>query len=1415
MPVWLVALVVLAVGRASAQSATVSILSPRDGSSVASSTLARPRGTAGSSSGVRGVQVLLQRAGGAKWLSWNGTGWSAQVTPVDADYSAASRSWAWPGGVALPASTLLAPGSYRLQVVARAVNGSILGRAESRFSVEGSIARMDAPANDTPQNATPISGATGTARGTNVGAIDHNGGSAAGEPGNAQPDVFWKWTAPAEGPAVATFDTNGSGFNTAMWVLKRNLDGTLTVVGTDDDGGDDDKSLVRFGTEAGSEYLIEVFGPNHEVGDIVLNWTAALRPANDSPLNATPISGATGSVRGSNVNAVDHNGGSAAGEPGNAQPDVFWKWTAPAGGPAVATFNTNGSSFNTGIWVLRHNPDGTLTLVASDDDSGDGDKSLVSFEAEPNRSYRIEVYGPNHEVGDIVLNWTSVPRPANDLVRRATPIKGATGSVTGSNVNALAHDWVDNVESSEPDVFWKWTPPVGGPAVVTFDTVGSSFPGVLYVHDGRNQIVTNAPTRASFSVVQGRLYTIAVIGAGGRVGAIVLNWKMSLRPTNDTAPLATAISNASGSVRGTNADALGHDMGTNEDGSEPEVFWKWRAPTFGAPIGVFSTNGSSFDTMIAVHRRRPSGAYDQIARDDDSGDGNRSLVRFAVEPGREYLIEVSGKGRATGTITLNWSTAFRPTNDLPQKATIISGGAGQVTASSVDSLPHGPNGLGESGGGDVWWKWGAPAGRKLPTTFGIDGSNFNGGVAVWLSEGPGAYTLVGRDDTGSQRNVAFESKPGREYLIEVYGNSSGVAGHVVLNWNQVSTGTVRGRILNQQGGGQVARLYLVPGYSIRPLLSPDTLQNVRQVISDADGMYSFDKVVDDVHLVVPFTPGKVFDQQSLRVTPQPGVTIVANFRVASLDPTGPTVTVGSLERATSNGAFVVAKVSGSVSDSNTLAGQPVAGVFRVIYSVCRLDSDAAALKLPPGLRRVNAVYSRGQRGFVSASDTAATRPSLDNTFVANMVGSSWTGTFEDGLKAALASPGTYRVAVLARDKAFNLSLNASNSTDPNQIANGNYTFAHFETTTANLGVLRTLPLSVPNGETITYAFSIMNSGNLPLQNVRVRQTLNTNKTVLNTSSISPPASQFTATDVIWDLGTIAPHSTKLLQLNVRASAGTLGENIWAGNLSVTADNEQDCVFAGDNINIESSTWVIGGALNGLRSLGDSIGRTINNFVFGSSARDRAAQADLGTIKNTSGVTRLAGVDALRFGIDAMLIGIGNNQMVAAGGGNMVAAGGGNMVAAGGGNMVAAGGGNMVTINGLQGANILSRLVTDPASLLGSSSSFAPGLKGANMVAAGGGNMVAAGGGNMVAAGGGNFVSNTEGLIAQTRIKLVGQDGASLVGQDGGSFKLVNGAGLVNLDLAAGLKMAAGRGNTLVGQDGGSFIGAGAVSLIRR
>ena len=161
---------------------------------------------------------------------------------------------------------------------------------------------------------------------------------------------------------------------------------------------------------AAGAYLLEVevdpsgrIPESSETNNVVripVQVTTPVVVPNDAFASATPVSGAMGTVAGSNMGATLESG-----EPvSTGRSTVWYTWTSPCNGRAV--FDTLGSDFDTYLGAFAGSGLGSLSLLAEGDDIGEIVQSEVRFVVVRGGTYHLRVDGFDPtESGNIHLNW--------------------------------------------------------------------------------------------------------------------------------------------------------------------------------------------------------------------------------------------------------------------------------------------------------------------------------------------------------------------------------------------------------------------------------------------------------------------------------------------------------------------------------------------------------------------------------------------------------------------------------------------------------------------------------------------------------------------------------------------------------------------------------------------------------------------------------------------------------------------------------------------------------------------------------------------------------------------------------------------------------------------------------------------------
>jgi len=381
---------------------------------------------------------------------------------------------------------------------------------------------------------------------------------------------------------------------------------------------------------------------------------AAAAPGNDAFAAALELTGATGRVTGTNLDA-----GKEPGEPphggyaGGAS--VWYAWVAPASGQV--SFRTE-ASLDTVLAVYTGAAVDALTPVAANDDGVVPPASELSFSAAAGTRYLVAVDGFGGKVGRFALLW--MPAPPNDNLAEAISLPGQpAGTQEGTTTGAT-------VETGEPDhagvrvhsVWYRWTAPASG--LTTF-FAGSS-PVVAVYTGSRVEDLVPVPrsgrdpsSRQSLDAVAGTVYAIAVDGSDEPDGEFTLTWTPP--PAHDAFAAAEELRGRSGRARGTTlgASAEPGERRHGRVGGRHSVWYTWRAPAAG-PVR-FSTAGSDFDTVLAVYVGARVDELRLIRANDDGGPGLTSRAIFVASRGTVYRIAVDGYRSSGGGFVLAWAPA--------------------------------------------------------------------------------------------------------------------------------------------------------------------------------------------------------------------------------------------------------------------------------------------------------------------------------------------------------------------------------------------------------------------------------------------------------------------------------------------------------------------------------------------------------------------------------------------------------------------------------------------------------------------------------------------------------------------------------------------------------------------------------------
>ena len=290
------------------------------------------------------------------------------------------------------------------------------------------------------------------------------------------------------------------------------------------------------------------------------------------------------------------------------------------------TFDTRGSDFDTLLAVYRGSGVSALSVVVSNDDASGGGtyQSEVSFAAQHGVVYHIAVDGYGGATGSIVLNWQAAPDDDSFLDDFLDDFDVTIPSSCSRQVQLCVRDHACQ-DGDEIRVT------VNGNAVFSgaLTNAAQCFP--VSVREGINSVELLALNGTGYTRgVNGEQcnYSDSNTGEIQISGSTTQQWRhrggtgstanlnVTIGPPasscfTDSQPSTSGadafssrigISGASGRMTGSNVGASKEFGEPNHGGNRggASVWWSWTAPATGTV--TFDTQGSDFDTLLAVYR---------------------------------------------------------------------------------------------------------------------------------------------------------------------------------------------------------------------------------------------------------------------------------------------------------------------------------------------------------------------------------------------------------------------------------------------------------------------------------------------------------------------------------------------------------------------------------------------------------------------------------------------------------------------------------------------------------------------------------------------------------------------------------------------------------------------------------------------
>ncbi len=599
------------------------------------------------------------------------------------------------------------------------------------------------PLNDDFAAAQTIIGSVGRTETSNRGATGE-----VGEPG-AGNSIWFRWTPYTNG--LVTFRTGGSGFDTVLCVYTGSTLASLTLVGCDDNGDTNGGSLLSFDAVVGTTYSISVRGAGGAAGFMLLRWE---QPDGLGQERLPDLF-----VWASEANRYLYGWYLDQAEP--SQPSrILLRVSTATPNVGAGPLELHGSSTSPGVYQRIFRTDGSSY-----------DRFAGNFTFHPGHGHlhfdnwinlHLRAVLTNDAVGDIIVSGDKTSFAIIDLIHYDAALPGSPTSIQygGGLTQGLSVGWADVYSAYLQD---QW---------IDVTDVPSGRYWLEAIVDPANSILesdeTNNATRILIDFVKPNTEP----------------------PLNDHFTNATILTGVTGGDVGSNLLATaepGEPAHVDASAASHSLWWRWTAPS-NMSVTV-STDGSTFDTMMAIYTGSGIGSLTRIASDDDSGTGNNSRVTFAASAGTAYSIVVDGFGGERGAVQLHLNPAF---NDAFANPILITGSAGTVTGSTRGATRQSgePAHAGVLGAGSIWYTWAAPF--TGPFTFATAGSSFDTLLAVYTGSAVNGLTAVASDnDSGSNRTsrVGFSAISNVLYRIAVDGSGT-EEGVVRLAWSGPSPPTI-------------------------------------------------------------------------------------------------------------------------------------------------------------------------------------------------------------------------------------------------------------------------------------------------------------------------------------------------------------------------------------------------------------------------------------------------------------------------------------------------------------------------------------------------------------------------------------------------------------------------------------------------
>jgi hypothetical protein len=331
---------------------------------------------------------------------------------------------------------------------------------------------------------------------------------------------------------------------------------------------------------------------------------------------------------------------------------------AQAGSYQVVVANASGSATNQATLTVRAKPDLRITEVLPSPTAGTGRADwweVTSFEQQPVSLAGWRLNDTNGGLADSFVfpaDLSIAPGESIVFVEGLTPAQFHTWWGTANlppNLQIITYSGVGLGLRATGDGIRLWT----DKATDVTDTVarvdfGVADSGVSFGYDFATGLFGTKSVDGTGGAF--RCVTSTDVGSPGVIRAP--SGPPAAGGINDLFANRIALTGSSNRVTAVNTNAT-KQAGEPSHGGNPggrSLWWSWTASASG--LATVKTEGSSFDTLLAVYTGAALDSLNLVVGNDDSVSDQTSLVIFSAVAGTVYQIAVDGYAGDTGTIHL-------------------------------------------------------------------------------------------------------------------------------------------------------------------------------------------------------------------------------------------------------------------------------------------------------------------------------------------------------------------------------------------------------------------------------------------------------------------------------------------------------------------------------------------------------------------------------------------------------------------------------------------------------------------------------------------------------------------------------------------------------------------------------------------